>query len=145
MSPLDQSGFSIDTVQRKRPSLDDNMIPLINIVFLLLIFFLVAGQIKNQPNQDIELPSTQVMAKPNTQENKQTSARIELFNNGETWLNGTKIEIENLTPQLDQLKTTHISLFADGRANAQQLDSLLKSLPSQNKIAVKLYTQEKTQ
>jgi biopolymer transport protein ExbD len=121
------------------------MIPLINIVFLLLIFFLVAGQIKNQPNQDIELPSTQVMAKPNTQENKQTSARIELFNNGETWLNGTKIEIENLTPQLDQLKTTHISLFADGRANAQQLDSLLKSLPSQNKIAVKLYTQEKTQ
>ena len=34
-----------DTGQKQVPSLDDHMIPLINIVFLMLVFFMIAGQI----------------------------------------------------------------------------------------------------
>ncbi|MFC6669841.1 ExbD/TolR family protein [Marinobacterium aestuariivivens] len=33
------------TQNRSRPAGDDNLIPLINVVFLMLIFFMVAGQI----------------------------------------------------------------------------------------------------
>lgn len=42
--------------QRKHSNLDDRLIPLINIVFLLLIFFLLAGQISNQQNHRIAAP-----------------------------------------------------------------------------------------
>lgn len=37
---------------------DDNLIPLINIVFLLLVFFMVAGQIGNQDAQHIDSPAS---------------------------------------------------------------------------------------
>ncbi len=41
---------------RRRPASDDNLIPLINIVFLLLIFFMVAGQMQRPMAADIRLP-----------------------------------------------------------------------------------------
>lgn len=37
---------------------DDNLIPLINIVFLLLIFFMVAGQIAPQQDMTIDPPES---------------------------------------------------------------------------------------
>lgn len=39
-------------------SSDDNMIPLINIVFLMLIFFMVAGHIEKTDNLNIDLPQS---------------------------------------------------------------------------------------
>ena len=41
---------------RQSASLDDRLIPLINIVFLLLIFFLIAGQVTQQQNVEIQAP-----------------------------------------------------------------------------------------
>ena len=38
--------------------MDDNMIPLINIVFLMLIFFMVAGQISQSEPVKVKLPSS---------------------------------------------------------------------------------------
>lgn len=51
----------IPPTQKVTRSLDDNMIPAINIVFLLLIFFMVAGQVKTQ-NKDINLPQSTTAA-----------------------------------------------------------------------------------
>ena len=47
----------ISPAQKAPRSLDESMIPAINIVFLLLIFFMVAGQIEAQ-NQDLLLPES---------------------------------------------------------------------------------------
>ncbi len=43
---------------RHKRSLDDNMIPLINVVFLMLIFFMVAGQISQSDPVKVDLPSS---------------------------------------------------------------------------------------
>lgn len=43
---------------RKRNA-EDDLIPLINIVFLLLTFFMIAGQIRAMFGDDVELPHTQ--------------------------------------------------------------------------------------
>ena len=54
---------AIDRLTRKPPrSSDDGLIPMINIVFLLLIFFMIAGQIAQQePN--LQLPISQSHSK----------------------------------------------------------------------------------
>lgn len=44
--------------KRHKASLDQNMIPLINIVFLMLIFFMVAGQIMQSEPVKVKLPSS---------------------------------------------------------------------------------------
>ena len=67
------------------------MIPLINIVFLLLIFFMVAGQIKAQPDQAITLPSTAQLEMAQAQ-----TLRLEMFADGQLSFNGETILIEQL-------------------------------------------------
>ncbi len=44
--------------QRHKRSMDDNMIPLINVVFLMLIFFMVAGQISQSDPVQVKLPNS---------------------------------------------------------------------------------------
>jgi biopolymer transport protein ExbD len=44
--------------QHRSQNPDDNLIPLINIVFLLLVFFMVAGQIGNHDAQHIDSPTS---------------------------------------------------------------------------------------
>ena len=51
----------MELIRSKKPNSnsDDNLIPLINIVFLLLIFFMVAGQMQKPLATDITLPVSQ--------------------------------------------------------------------------------------
>ena len=43
---------------RKREANDDNLIPLINVVFLMLIFFMVAGQIQRSDVAKVQPPAS---------------------------------------------------------------------------------------
>lgn len=46
------------SIQHSKPSQDDNLIPLINIVFLMLIFFMVAGHISPSDPIAVQAPSS---------------------------------------------------------------------------------------
>lgn len=46
------------SIQHKKPNQDDNLIPLINIVFLMLIFFMVAGHISESDPIKVQPPSS---------------------------------------------------------------------------------------
>lgn len=46
------------SIQHKKPNQDDNLIPLINIVFLMLIFFMVAGHISQSDPIQVQPPSS---------------------------------------------------------------------------------------
>jgi biopolymer transport protein ExbD len=45
-------------IQHKKPNQDDNLIPLINIVFLMLIFFMVAGHISESDPIQVQPPGS---------------------------------------------------------------------------------------
>ncbi|WP_330110991.1 biopolymer transporter ExbD [Methylophaga thalassica] len=44
------------TIQHKKPDQDDSLVPLINIVFLMLIFFMVAGHISQSDPIKVQPP-----------------------------------------------------------------------------------------
>ena len=136
MQGFNQFNFIQDS--QAKPSSDDNMIPLINIVFLLLIFFIVAGQIKAQPDQAITLPSTAQLESAQAQ-----TLRLELFADGQLMLNGELIEVASLKSKIDLESAGSIALFADARVTAKQLDELLSEFANTPQWSIELYTLEK--
>lgn len=137
MQGFNQFNFIQDS--QAKPSSDDNMIPLINIVFLMLIFFMVAGQIKAQPDQAITLPSTAQLESAQAQ-----TLRLELFADGQLMLNGELIEVARLNSKIDLESAGSIALFADARVTAKQLDELLSVFANTPKWSIKLYTLEES-
>ncbi|MGB1092795.1 MAG: ExbD/TolR family protein [Oceanobacter sp.] len=156
------SGNDLMALKRK-PANDDNMIPLINIVFLLLIFFMVAGHIRAMPDAEIQLPQANLDDEPSA-----TQVRLEMNQHGEIALNGKAIEQTELVAQLQALaqvfeseedETTAkpepvqadshmgtqsgliVALFVDQRATAQQLTELLRPLRQMKVLDLQLHTE----
>lgn len=138
MSNVFTNNSSINVLPKsKRFGSDDNMIPLINIVFLLLIFFMVAGQIQKRPDAAIEVPSFQQTETPaNLQQ------FVEINAEGEISLNQTSMTPQQLASVLTSKLTKELStpesvnndpnialtLVVDRRVTARQLEDVLSEL-----------------
>jgi biopolymer transport protein ExbD len=99
------------------------MIPMINIVFLLLIFFMVAGSIDKAVPQNLSLPVSATGSAPiDAQLLVSLSADGVLTLNGET-KTASELEAE-ISANLVTAET--LSLLADKDVSAKQLDNLLQ-------------------
>lgn len=137
---------SLPEFYRRRSSAgDDNMVPLINIVFLLLIFFMVAGKINVDHARNIELP----LAKP------QTPATVHALNvvldaDGNIKLNGVAVTAEALAAELALRLADNagvsVALQADARLQARQLTPLMTVIRTAGIEKIRLFTnvEEKT-
>ena len=126
------------TNPRSSRNSDLNMIPLINVVLLLLIFFLIVGQIANTQDQDIRLPSS-VSDKPI--EHQRISLSLDARN--QLSLNGEQISFKTLGAVLKDALSDDpqpISLRVDRDVTAISLDKLLDALRHQGITTVTLYS-----
>ena len=117
---------------------DDNMIPLINIVFLLLIFFMVAGQMRASLVADITLPDSDLDTPLPPK-----AVAIQIDRDGQTYLFGKPASVAEIEQQLRALpdqQTINIALQADRDVTAAQLDTLLAALRGMRNAATSLYT-----
>lgn len=111
---------------------DDNMIPLINIVFLLLIFFMVAGQIQKRPDESIELPTYQADANDAVIEKMLT-----LTSDGRVRMNNEEVAVSELASMVGR-SAISLTLVADKNATAKQLESVLSVLRGRDDISLSL-------
>ena len=118
---------------------DDNLLPLVNIIFLLLIFFMLAGVIAKQKEMyDVDL-ATAVIDKYSETENN-----ILFIKSDDTIIfNDTIITTKTLSDKLKQLKDKDIIIAADKFVSTAKLNKVLIEL-NKNKISnVTLLTNEK--
>lgn len=134
-----------EPLRRKKTSADDNMIPLINIVFLLLIFFMVAGKIVKQPDSAIELPTTYLIKDVADNEIMALSARLELLQDGSSHFNGESIHPAFIMKKLIENDVNKLSIFADKNMSFGQLNKLTEQFKTLNHLKVTLYTLDKSQ
>lgn len=113
-------------------SSDDNMIPLINIVFLLLIFFMVAGHIQKRPDAEISLPTLKVNS-----EEAHIQNLLELYVDGRMTLNQSVVSQDDLSARLDTI-SGELTLVVDRRLTAGDLEQVLKPLRTQAQLSVSL-------
>jgi len=132
------------TAAQNRKDKDDNLIPLINVVFLMLIFFMLAGQITASDAFKVTPPSSLIEA-PVLE-----ALEFEvLFNaDGDLALNNTLMTLEDIKSLLSESKQSqqdaeiNVALKADADVSAAQLKPLLTALTEIQVNQVTLYTRQ---
>lgn len=118
---------------------DTGMIPLINIVLLLLIFFLLAGRIDDGPNRQEIRPPTSASEKSVPH----PSVIVSLDTKGRLTLNGADVSFETVGPALEFALAgdgRRVALKVDRDVTADTLDRLLDVVREQGIATVTLYS-----
>jgi biopolymer transport protein ExbD len=126
----------------RRETLTPELTPLIDVVFLLLIFFMVSSVFKKEELALLlNLPKTE---KGKSDSSKTKSVLIELSGE-EIALDGKKIDLENLDEQLKEIsKKSLINLRVDGEVKYNRLVKVLDSLQKNKLENLSLITEKET-
>lgn len=130
---------TFSTPPRRRTTDDERILPLINIVFLLLIFFMVSGQITASDPFVVKPPESQTDAVAGERE-----LVIHLGVDGQLALDGAQVsetEFEILlSKRLNFGKPETVWLKSDGQADTDQLISLMETMRDSGVEDLKLLT-----
>jgi len=124
---------------RPRRPADDGIVPLINIVFLLLIFFLIAGTIAPRPEIAVAYPETRVS--PVT---RPPADAVFVSAGGYISYRGAAVGPETLTAMiaadLPDLAGEHLPVVVDRALPAKELSPVLNALTVAGVTKVRLIT-----
>tara|TARA_B100000949_G_C14284961_1_gene453751 strand:+ start:3928 stop:4341 length:414 start_codon:yes stop_codon:yes gene_type:complete len=104
---------------------DSNLLPLVNIIFLLLIFFLLAGVIeKKRDLLNINLPEATI-----EEFTGKDRPELHIYPNGKIRLDGSDVTLKNLSDSLKkrypQLKDSELLVTADADITSKHLNEIL--------------------
>ena len=121
-------------IKDKREYDDDGLLPLVNIIFLLLIFFMIAGVIEKKIVKDnLELPSAEL----SRLENKEVT-KIYIDKDNNYFLNDTVTRNENIIIYIKEKKIKEVILIADKSLLINDISKLLNNLYKNNIKNIKL-------
>ena len=113
----------------KRNYEDDGMLPLVNIIFLLLIFFMIVGVIeKNVVKENIQLPAA-ALAKFDNRE----LTKIFIDKEKSIFINDEKIYMNQVNQKLKLIKNKEVVLIEDKSLLIKDINLILVEL-QKNKI-----------
>ena len=125
---------------RKRGALELGMVPLIDIIFLLLIFFMLTSSFITREGIQVDLPVTQSPHTLRANEVQRITVRSDgtlLFREKPTTLSGLEVWLQGLDPDLP---LTSFEIQSDGRAAVQTVVYLLELLREYGASGVSLGT-----
>ena len=118
--------------KKKSPDISLEITPLVDVIFLLLIFFVLSTQFIDLKTMSIDLPSIDKKTMSNLPENR---VKIEISKEGEVLINNTTISefsLKSLNEELSlipsDIKTAIIS--ADSDTRYQYIVTIMESLNS---------------
>ena len=118
--------------KKKSPDISIEITPLVDVIFLLLIFFVLSTQFIDLKTMSIDLPSIDKKTMSNLPENR---VKIEISKEGEVLINNTTINefsLKSLNEELSlipsNIKTAIIS--ADSDTRYQYIVTIMESLNS---------------
>ena len=110
--------------KEKREYEDDGLLPLVNIIFLLLIFFMIVGVIeKNIVRDNMQLPKVEL----DKFENKDIT-KIFYDADKNVFINDEIIDIDDIGKKIKSLKVTDVILVADKSLLISEINSVLLEL-----------------
>lgn len=112
---------------KKKIRKDVNLIPMINIIFLLLIFFMLTGTIQIKQNSLIERPLS--MFSQNQDFFKESQILISIDLEGNFYLDNRKISLEKMYKELSNIeKSKKIFLDLDKRSKVLDFNKIIKAI-----------------
>lgn len=120
--------------RKKRDYDDDGLLPLVNIIFLLLIFFMIAGVIEKRiVKDDIELPAAELNRFENTKITK-----IFINKSNFLFINDEIADINKISAYLKSNKINEVVIIADKSLYINDINILLTKLHENNIKNIKL-------
>ena len=120
--------------RKKREYDDDGLLPLVNIIFLLLIFFMIAGVIEKRiVKDDIELPAAEL----NRFENKEVT-KIFINKSNIFFINDEITDINKISVYLKSNNINEVVIIADKSLYINDVNILLTKLHENNIKNIKL-------
>ncbi len=123
---------------------DNSVIPLINVVFLMLIFFMVAGQIQKSDPIQVTPPNSINETRPEND----PDAMIVMGANGDIYLNDDLVQLENIEQTLTGLfegsadpQAFWVQIKADGDLDIASLRPLFSAIRRSGLTKVSVATQ----
>lgn len=83
---------------RQNAAADVNLTPLIDMVFILLIFFLVTSSFTKEAGIEVSRPEAQ-----SAKQQDHASIIIAVSENGEIWLDGRQIDVRSVRPNIERM------------------------------------------
>ena len=121
-------------IKDKKEYDDDGLLPLVNIIFLLLIFFMIAGVIEKKIVRDnLELPSAEL----SRFENKELT-KIYIDKDNNYFLNDKITSNENIIIYIKEKRIKEVILIADKSLFINDINKLLNNLHKNNIKNIKL-------
>tara|TARA_B100000989_G_C19395840_1_gene407772 strand:- start:36 stop:428 length:393 start_codon:yes stop_codon:yes gene_type:complete len=112
---------------KKKIRKDVNLIPMINIIFLLLIFFMLTGTIQIKQNSLIERPLSTFSQNQDFFKESQILISIDL--EGNFYLDNRKISLEKMYIELSNIeKSKKIFLDLDKRSKVLDFNKIIKAI-----------------
>ena len=120
--------------KKKREYDDDGLLPLVNIIFLLLIFFMIAGVIEKRIiNNDIELPAAELNRFENREVTKIFVTKDNIF-----FINDEVTDINRISDHIKLNKISEVVIIADKTLYVNDVSFLLTTLHKNNIKNIKL-------
>ncbi len=117
-----------------------NLIPMINLIFLLLIFFMLTGVIKQKDVIEIDRPISVNGIKADLSQNQ---ILISLNESGDIFLNNNEIKIQNLNSSIDLLEGK-IVIDIDKNSSIYDFNKVLEKIKKADKKEVFVKVKDKT-
>lgn len=105
---------------------DVNVTPLLDIVFIMLIFFIVTSTFVKEPGVEIERPLAQT-----AKERKLASIIVAISDEDEIWINKDRVELEEVKAIIEQLRRENPKGTAVVQADAKSKTRLLVEVVNQ--------------
>ncbi len=130
--------FSLPPMPKRSTNSEDNILPLINVVFLLLIFFMVSGTLIQEPPFALTPPTTKHAASLDAQ-----PEYLAIGADGRLAWVGEPIEPDALADRLSQRTQPDapLQVRADRRLEARALTELLAELRAGGVAQIQLLTE----
>ena len=120
--------------RKKREYDDDGLLPLVNIIFLLLIFFMIAGVIEKRiVKDDIELPAAELKKFENKEITKIFINKSNIF-----FINDEITNINEISSYLKSNKINEVVIIADKSLYINDVNIILTKLHENNIKNIKL-------
>lgn len=126
---------------------DDSLIPLINVVFLMLIFFMIAGQISRTDKETVTLPESVTQSPV-----PDSTVRVIVADSGAIYVNDDLLELAELKRRLMQLfqasanpESFRVQIKADADLPVSQLQGLFQEVRSAGLNRLSLLTEKLTE
>lgn len=105
---------------------DVNVTPLLDIVFIMLIFFIVTSTFVKEPGVEVDRPSAVT-----AQERKLASIIVAISAEDEIWINKERVELEGVKTAVEQLRRENPKGTAVVQADAESKTRLLVEVVNQ--------------